>query len=57
MIRIVSCVLNALANKICDTESKSPLNCYFSPIRLFGLFMNFPKYWQRNKSDLCQGCL
>lgn len=56
MIKIIFCGLNTLANKIYDTEYKNALKCYFSTIRLFSLFIDFPKYWQWNKSDQSQVC-
>lgn len=46
MIKIIFCVLNTLANKIYDTEYKTALKYYFSTIRLFSLFIDFPKYRQ-----------
>lgn len=46
MIKINFSVLNALANKIYYTESKSPLKYYFATISLLSLFTDFPKYWQ-----------
>lgn len=55
MIKINFSVLNALTKKIYYIESKNPLKYYFATISLLSLFIDFPKYWQWNKADLCQG--
>lgn len=56
MIKINFSILNSLANKFYYTESKTLLKYYFATISLFSLFIDFPKYWQWNKADLCWGC-